>query len=336
MKKNLTISVAAYNVEAFLDPLMQSIIDSGVLDQIEILIVDDGSKDGTAEKAGIYQTQHPDSVRLIRKENGGHGSAINRGIQEATGKYFRTLDGDDWLHPMHLQKLVEKLDNLDVDIILSNYCECYPDGERVVIDDYSALERGRVYSLEELLESVEWMRHCTVIYRTGLLQEHNIQLDEKCFYVDPEYALFPIPYVNTIYYAKDYLYCYRLGRAEQSASDISRMRLIADSEKVSKSLLNSYKNIKARLSDSQRRYYVEGVAAHCLFHFKSIMLFPADKKNKRMLIAFEKTVKNAAPEVFIKMAHLGRRSRMLRFLRATRYTGYGIMCRYKHRETHAR
>ena len=333
MKKNLTISVAAYNVEAFLDPLMQSILDSGVLDQLEVLIVDDGSKDGTAEKAGIYQTQFPDSVRLISKENGGHGSAINRGIQEATGKYFRTLDGDDWLHPMHLQKLVEKLDDLDADLILSNYCECYSDGETVIIDDYPTLEKDRSYSFDELAETVEWMRHHTVIYRTALLQEHRIRLDEKCFYVDSEYALFPIPFVNTIYYVKDELYCYRLGRTEQSVSRESRMRLIADGERVSKSLLAYYEEVKPRLTESQKRYFVSGIADHCLFHFDSLMFFPANRANKKRILAFEELVKKTDPEVYEKMANLSPPSRTLRFLRATHYAGYGIMCWYRHRGT---
>ena len=99
MEKLLTISVAAYNVEAYLDQLMASVIASGVLDAIEVLIVSDGSTDRTAEIARGYEAQYPASVRLIEKPNGGHGSTINRGIREAKGKFFRALDGDDWVCP---------------------------------------------------------------------------------------------------------------------------------------------------------------------------------------------------------------------------------------------
>ena len=103
MEKLLTISVAAYNVDNYLDQLMQSVIEADVMDALEVLIVNDGSKDGTAAKALSYQQQYPASVRLIDKENGGHGSTINCGIREAKGKYFRALDGDDW-SPLDLRE----------------------------------------------------------------------------------------------------------------------------------------------------------------------------------------------------------------------------------------
>ena len=329
MGKTLTISVAAYNVAQYLDQLMQSVIDSGVLEKIEVLIINDGSQDETADKALVYQQRYPDSVRLISKENGGHGSTINRGIREAKGAYFRTLDGDDWVHSEHLKGLVETAAGLDVDLILSDYRNCYADGREEIVCDFPKLEKGRTYSFDELQEKVEWMRYHAVVYRTALLQEHAITLDEKCFYVDSELMLFPIPYVDTVYYFKDPVYCYRLGLTEQSVSRESRQKHIADGKKVSDSLLKYYGEVKPRLSESKRAYFIEGVSGHCLFHFKSLMMFPPSRKQKQEILFFEKTVRESDGDVFLRMGQKGERSRMLLFLRRTHYAGYGLMCRYK-------
>lgn len=331
MEKYMTISVAAYNVESFLDQLMQSIVASKALDRIEVIIVNDGSQDGTEQKARYYQEKYPESVRLINKTNGGHGSAINRGIREAKGKYFRTLDGDDWLESEHLRALVERMDDLNADIILSNYSNCYDNGKVEVIDDFPRLIKGKTYTFDELQPLVEWMRNCTVIYRTELLQAHDIQLDEKCFYVDAEYALYPIPYVNTIFYAKEFLYCYRLGRTEQSVSRENRQRLIADGKRVSESLIKYYASVKNQLTECKKLYFAEGIATHCLFHFKSLMMFPASKEKKEEIRSFEIMIRENVPEAYEKMAQRGKRSRMLRFLRTTHYQGYRIMCWYKNR-----
>ena len=97
MEKILTVTVPSYNVEKFLENTLDSFVDERVLDDIEVLIVDDGSKDKTAEIGRKYEEKYPDTFRVISKENGGHGSTINRGIGEAKGKYFKVVDGDDWV-----------------------------------------------------------------------------------------------------------------------------------------------------------------------------------------------------------------------------------------------
>lgn len=327
--KLLTISIAAYNVDAFLDQLMQSLIDSQVLEYLEILVVDDGSNDLTAEKAMLYQQRYPEAVRLISKENGGHGSTINRGIREATGKYFRVLDGDDWLHPIHLRGLVEKLNRINADMILSTYCSCFADGTKEIVDDFPMLEDGKLYSFDEIQSRVEWMRIHTAIYRTDLLRENRIMLDEHCYYVDAEFMLFPIPYVETIYFSKPYIYCYRLGLSSQSVSREGRLRHIGDGERVSRSLLTYYRRIESYLPESKKKYFEEGIAFHCLFHFKSLMMLPASPANKKKLCAFETFVKEENSAVFEKMALKGARSRMLNSIRRFHYLNYYPLNWYK-------
>ena len=326
MDKILSISVAAYNVANYLDQLMQSVIASGVMDDLEVLVVNDGSKDETADKAFEYQNLYPQSVRLIDKENGGHGSTINRGIIEATGKYFRALDGDDWVHSEHLGKLVERMKNTDADIILSNYCKCFEDGREELGHDFDKLEDNHVYSFEDISEKVDWMRYHTVIYKTAILKEHQIHLDEHCFYVDAEFMILPIPYVKTVYYSEDYIYCYRLGLTEQSVSPESRMKHIDNSLTVATRLIDFWKEMKADLSESHKKYIERGIVGHCAWHIDSLYMFPLKSNKKKDLVKFESELKTKVPDLYQR---IGQRSKVLSVLRLCRYSIYPIARKYR-------
>lgn len=326
MDKILSISVAAYNVANYLDQLMQSVIASGVIDDLEVLVVNDGSKDETASKALEYQDLYPQSVRLIDKENGGHGSTINRGIVEATGKYFRALDGDDWIHSEHLRKLVAKMKNIESDIILSNYCKCFEDGREELGHDFDKLEDNHEYSFEEITEKVDWMRYHTVIYKTTILKEHQIHLDEHCFYVDAEFMILPIPYVKTVYYSEDYIYCYRLGLTEQSVSPESRMKHVDNSLTVARRLIDFWRDIKATLSEPHKKYIESGIIGHCMWHINSIYMFPLNAGKKNDLIQFDKYLKANAPDLY---QLIGEKSKVLTALRLSGYCLYPVARKYR-------
>ena len=96
-EKILTVTIPSYNVEAYLEDCLESFVNSEVMDDIEVLIVNDGSSDNTAKIAQRYVDKYENTFRLINKENGGHGSTINTGVREAKGKYFKVVDGDDWV-----------------------------------------------------------------------------------------------------------------------------------------------------------------------------------------------------------------------------------------------
>lgn len=330
MIKELTISIAAYNVERYLDNLMKSIVETETMEMIEILIINDGSKDNTSMIAAKYQEQYPQSVRLINKENGGHGSTINKGIEEATGRYFRALDGDDWMHSEHLKTFVEKLKHIDSDIILSDYCKCFENGKSERSDEFQGLLDGKKYIFDEIWYPGLWMRYHSVIFRTELLKKHKIRLDEHCFYVDVEYMLYPIPFVTTIYYSKNYLYCYRVGTEGQSVSNTSRMKNIMHSEKVAQSLITYYQKNKENLSREKKQYFIDEISFHCKWHEESLLLFPPRKEVREQIIAFEEYVKDVAPEIYV---HMESKSKVIVILRKTGYYTYRLASAYvKERE----
>lgn len=323
--KQLTISVAAYNVEAYLDHLMKSIIDADVMDSLEVLIVNDGSRDHTAEIAMRYQEKYPQSVRLIDKPNGGHGSTINRGIEEATGRYFRALDGDDWVHSEHLAALVGKMDSIDSDIILSNYIKCYEDGRTEKPNEFPGLQEGETYSFDEIRLPEFRMRYHTVIYRTELLKKNRIRLDEHCFYVDAEFMLYPIPHVDTIHYSGECVYCYRVGNEGQSVSNASRMKNIDQSELVGKHLIDFFNVNRTRLSKEKTRYCINAIKVHCKWHENSLFLCKPCKEIRERFGYFDKYILANAPEVYER---LGAESKVLSFMRRTGYYTYRLAVSY--------
>ena len=123
--KLLTFAIPCYNSESYMRHCIESILPGG--EDVEILIVDDGStKDNTAAIADEYQEKYPTIVRAIHQENGGHGEAVNAGIRNATGLYFKVVDSDDWVDADAYKKILDKLRELagsdtTLDMLLANY-----------------------------------------------------------------------------------------------------------------------------------------------------------------------------------------------------------------------
>ena len=151
MNKILTVSIAAYNVEKFLEKTLDSLIIKDI-DSLEVLIINDGSKDGTLHIARKYEKEYPNIFRVINKENGGYGSTINVGIDNANGKYFKQLDGDDWYEKDNLKEILNILQNSDEDIIYTPYIEFYErDGSSNIINN-KIEEHNKNVSLSENIQ----------------------------------------------------------------------------------------------------------------------------------------------------------------------------------------
>ena len=328
MEKLLTFSVAAYNVEKYLDQLISSIVNAKKAEKIEVLIVNDGSKDRTAEKTEEYVERYPGIVRLINKDNGGHGSTINTGMQEATGRYFRALDGDDWINTEDLEKLLEVLSNESADAILCNYLSCYEDG-KIVKEDFQGLQSGKRYALEQIAPIVQWMRYHTLIYKTSILQEHCIRLDENCFYVDSEFMLFPIPSINSVRFYEWHIYCYRLGMEGQSVSLEGRLKHAEESYKVTLSLLEMYKNLPPDISSEKKLYIANGIAGHCIWHFRTLMSYKPAKEKKSKLVEYECLIRACSEDIYYGMEKFGKSSKLIKIMRCTKYLAYIPVCIYK-------
>lgn len=224
--KLLTIVIPSYNTENFIDKNMPYYLDECLYEYVEILLIDDGSKDATKDKANEYQNRYPDYIKVISKENGGHGSVINCGIREADGKYFKVIDADDWVETENLIRFVAFLKSKDTDLIVNPYYKIDAvTGRKWKIDRAKKIEYGRNYQFDEVINSrISILCLHNITIRTDILRENKITLTEKCFYDDFQYVIFPIPFVESVTFFEDPVYCYLVGQKNQSVSNSSVLK----------------------------------------------------------------------------------------------------------------
>ncbi|MBR4035668.1 MAG: glycosyltransferase family 2 protein [Oscillospiraceae bacterium] len=224
--KLLSVAIPCYNSAAYMHNAIESCLVLG--DAVEIIVVDDGSrKDNTLEIGKAYEAQYPGIVKCIHQENGGHGQAVNTGLANSTGLYFKVLDSDDWFDKERLVQVAEKLQELQdrgtvVDMFIANYVyEKVSENKQTVIRYTNVLPQDKVFGWSEtkhFLPHQNILMH-SVIYRRQLLVDCGLVLPKHTFYVDNLFVYQPLPYVQTMYYMNTDLYRYFIGREDQSVNE---------------------------------------------------------------------------------------------------------------------
>lgn len=233
-------------------------------EDVEIIIVNDGSGDNTADIAEEYRERFPGIVKVVNKENGGHGSAVNSGMEHAKGLYFKVVDSDDWVNQSAYIRILDTLkellkDGKTVDMFISNYVY-EKEGERrkKVMKYHYALPEEQIFSWKDVrhFRVGQYILMHSVIYRTNLLMECGLKLPEHTFYVDNLFVFNPLPYVKTMYYLDVNFYRYFIGRADQSVNEQVMIGRIDQQIKVNKLMLDHYVNEKQRIiaNGKVRRY----------------------------------------------------------------------------------
>lgn len=222
--KLLTFAIPCYNSQDYMEHCIESILPGG--EDVEILIVDDGSTDRTAEIADEYARKYPNIVRAIHQENGGHGEAVNAGIRNATGLYFKVVDSDDWVDGEAYKKILEKLRELaggsvTLDMLLANYVYEKEGAHHKRVMRQTGFPQDQVFTWSDVRHFYKghYILMHSVIYRTKLLRECGLELPKHTFYVDNIYVYKPLPYVRTMYYMDVDFYRYYIGREDQSVNE---------------------------------------------------------------------------------------------------------------------
>ena len=228
--KLLSVAVPCYNSESYMAHAIDSLLPGG--DQVEILIVDDGSKDGTARIADEYAGRYPNIVRVIHQENAGHGGAVMAGLRAATGLYFKVVDSDDWVDAEAYPRVLSTLEgtkDAPIDMLISNYIyDKVGVRHKHVVSYRTALPQGRAFGWEEsrrFLKGQYLLMHA-VIYRTQLLRDCGLDLPLHTFYVDELYVYEPLKDVEKMMYLNVDFYHYFIGREDQSVQEGVMLRRI--------------------------------------------------------------------------------------------------------------
>lgn len=279
MKKTLTISIAGYNIENYIEQVVDSLLVKEILDDLEILIINDGSKDRTAEIGARYQELYPNSVKVINKENGGWGSTVNEGMKLATGKYFKLLDGDDWYYSENLVEFIQFLKRVDVDMVLSAF-GMYDDAlGKVYALKEMPFESNKKYDFEEVAGVCDIQMHGFAV-STDVLKKANIHIVDHCFYTDTQFVAELCANVDTMMYFSKPIYCYRLGREGQSVSPSGLLKHMGDNCRVAKELLEYGK--KLNLTPNKKKAYEAKVNYTITMEYYSYAALKGEEQKKKV------------------------------------------------------
>lgn len=246
MRKLISFAIPCYNSQDYMRKCIDSILPGG--DDIEIIIVDDGSVDATAEIADEYARNYPDICRAVHQENAGHGGAVNTGIREAKGLYFKVVDSDDWLDLESYRLVLDRLrtmvsQRIFTDLFITDYVyEHASDGKRHTIGYKGILPENRIFGWSETrhFKMHQNLLMHAVIYRTKVLLESGLKLPEHTFYVDNLFVYLPLPYVKKLYYLDTGFYRYFIGRDDQSVNEKVMIGRIDQQIYVNKLMIDAY------------------------------------------------------------------------------------------------
>ncbi len=295
MGKILTISIAAYNVSASIEKTIKSlIVKKDYMDKLDIIVVNDGSKDNTADIAKKYSNKYKDSITVIDKDNGGYGSTINSALEIARGKYFKLLDGDDCYITENLTQFIDFLDECESDIVLTNF-----DTINVKNNEKTTINRNS--DIVPLIADNDFrddiaMHELTV--KTDILRSNKVKISEHCFYTDNEIVFYSILYSNTISKCNLSIYSYQVGDETQSTSLNGWRKHYKDIITVSIALYKSFMDNKDNLYGKKRlllERYIKMVS-HGVYY--SHLLLENKKEAVEALKCFDKLLKDSYSEIY--------------------------------------
>ena len=351
--KLLTVVVPSYNASKYLDFNLRSFLEPSVPEKLEVIVVDDGSTDATAQIADAYHEKYPDTIKVVHKENGGHGSGINAGLKVATGKYFKVIDADDWVDHEALERLLDYIVSFDVadtvidtaqiqaeakaraqdkavfvpDVIYNNYYWRLTDEAKSpneyerkaeFTEPFSGVEYRKVYDFEDIADRCYVKMHNMTI-RTAILREHQIHIDEHCYYVDMEYIFYPMPYVETIAFLPEFLYQYQIGRQGQSMDPTKMQRNATQYDHVLASIYAYYDAHCRDIRQPNRREYIDRLISRFYASRIKILLSMPDAGNrKHEFVMMEQILKHDYRDIYD--ANL---NPAIRILRRSGYLFYG-------------
>ncbi len=313
--KLLSVAIPCYNSEAYMRNCIYSLLAGG--EEVEIIIVDDGSKDGTAAIADEYAEKYPTIVKAVHQENGGHGEAVNAGLRNATGLYFKVVDSDDWVSISAYKEILKTLEKLAgakpmVDMLISNFVYEKEGVKRKKVMSYrSAFPQDQVFTWDDVkfLHKGQYILMHSVIYRTKLLRECGLELPKHTFYVDNIFVYHPLPHVKYLYYLNVNFYRYFIGRSDQSVNESVMIGRIDQQLKVNRIMIDDYKLSDPRQVQNRKlRHYMKNYLEIIMVVSSIIAIRSGTEENLEKKYELWKYLKKKDPKTYyeLKWGVLGR------------------------------
>lgn len=249
MEKILSIIIPTYNMAALLPRCLDSLTDSGVLDDLDILVVNDGSTDSSRAVAYSYAERYPQSIKVVDKKNGNYGSTINAALPLAVGEYVKVLDSDDWFDSQALAKYVAELKSLEqeVDVSVTHFLMIHEGGltETVKYQNYGRepYTYGKVYNLDKVLGDgfIRYFLMHSLTYRTQLLRDHGYRQTEGISYTDIQWSSYPFFWARSIVFHDLVVYRYNMDREGQTMDPAVIRKSLPQLERMTMDLMDFYR-----------------------------------------------------------------------------------------------
>lgn len=280
--KTLSFIIPSYNCRSFLEKCISSMLHPELLEELDIIVVNDGSQDETPQIAEGFVKKYPNTVRLINQENKGHGGALDTGCAAAEGKYLKIIDADDWVETDNLPAFVAALKECNSDVVLTHhYTRDISTGEVRHWKSYPQ-SFSTAYSLEQIMEEPQnFERSLTfhgITYRTDFYRRVGIRLSEKVFYEDHEFATFACCHAASVTPLDLFIYDYRIGDVQQSVSDANQLKRQSHMETVLSRFISEYQKLELPEDSGGRRYFEMKAQGVLLSYITTVMMAQPDRK----------------------------------------------------------
>lgn len=253
-QKILSIIVPTYNMENYLSYCLDSFFIRKNFDKLEVIVVNDGSKDKSLEIAQNYVSQASDVFKIVDKKNGNYGSCINVALPVVKGKYVKVVDADDSVDTDNLDEFISFLCENDVDLALSDFVLVNED--RVVTKEIFYHFGWSIMPMEQICvtERFKDMEMHAVTYRTELLLNIGYHQTEGISYTDQQWIFTPMAAVRSVGIFNKAVYKYWVGRVGQTIDPAVKFKKMADRTKYVLEMIVQYDRIYNQVSPPVKEY----------------------------------------------------------------------------------
>lgn len=305
--KYISFAIPCYNSQEYMAHAIETILTGG--EDVEIIIVNDGSKDNTSKIGHEYAEKYPGIIRVIDKENGGHGDAVNYGLANAEGKYFKVVDSDDWVNTESLQNILNVLKKMEehdeeVDMLIANYVyEKEGASHKKVIHYRNVLPQNQIFKWSDVgrFHIDQYILMHSVIYRTDMLKLCQLTLPKHTFYVDNIYVYYPLPHVRKMYYMDEDFYRYYIGREDQSVNEKVMIKRVDQQIFVTRTMIDMYQ--MRQISNKKLRVYMEKYLAIMMTVSSILCIRSKDPENMEKKKELWKYLRQKDKKTFVRIRY---------------------------------